>query len=354
MSLLVAAPDKFRGTATAAQVAAAASRAARRHGWSCDEVPLSDGGEGLLQAAGGASRRTVVRGPLGRPVEAEWRWLEGPPGGRVAGGDGGRVWPTAVIEMAQAAGRSLVPDPVGDQPLRATTAGVGQLVVAAVEAGARRVIVGCGGSATTDGGIGALLAVGGALARSGASLVVAADVATPFTQAARVFGPQKGATPDQVRRLTARLSRAAAAYRRHFGVEVDALAGSGAAGGLAGALAALGGRIVPGFDLVAAMVDLPRRLARADLVVTGEGRLDATSFAGKVVGGVVAQAAWRAPVLCVAGEVAPGACDRLPPHVTVVSLVERFGPGRSRLETSALVEQVVSDYLDALGRPAST
>lgn len=344
MTHLVAAPDKFRGTATSREVAQAAGRAARAAGLSADLVPLSDGGEGLLEAVGGEVRTTTVSGPLGGTVEARWRLQR-------QGGDG----PVAVIEMAEASGRHLVPHPGGDDPVRASTAGVGELIVAAVVAGARRVVVGCGGSATTDGGIGAVEAVRAAgitLAHGrgdGPELVVACDVTTPFRRAAAVFGPQKGATPLQVEELTARLARLADRYRDEFGVEVDALPGSGAAGGLGGGLAALGGRLVPGLELVASLVDLYPRLARADLVVTGEGHLDAPSLQGKVVGGVLAAVDRRVPVLCVVGDADPEVAARVAggdgAPTEVVRLVEVAGPERARRETAALVERVVSDWL---------
>jgi len=332
---LVAAPDKFRGTAGAPEVAAAAARAARALGWTADEVPMADGGEGTLEAVGGAVHRTVVPGPLGTPVEAPWRMVEaGTPG------------PTAVIEISRAAGRDLLPHPSGDEPVRADTAGVGGLVLAAVAAGARRIVVAVGGSATTDGGWGAVGVLGSAEALGGAELVVACDVTTPFVDAAAVFGPQKGATPAQVDELTGRLRGLADRYRREFGIDVTQLAGSGAAGGLAGGLAALGARLLPGFDLVAELVGLRARLAPADVVLTGEGHLDPPSFAGKVVGGVIALVGGRVPVLCVVGSADPGVELPGPPGaVRVVSLEERAGPARARAETATLVAEVVSGYL---------
>ena len=227
--------------------------------------------------SGARRTSTSVPGPLGVPTEAEWRLL-------AAGPDGG---PTAVIEMSRAAGRSLLPDPRGDDPVAADTAGVGHLMLRAREAGATRIVIGCGGSATTDGGWGAVGVVGTPAALAGVDLEVACDVTTRFVDAAAVFGPQKGASPEQVARLTDRLRSLADRYRRDFGVDVDAIPGAGAAGGLAGGLAALGARLVPGFDLVAAMTGLADRLHLADLVVTGEGHLDPPSFAGKVPGGVL-------------------------------------------------------------------
>jgi glycerate 2-kinase len=335
MPHLVAAPDKFRGTATAGQVAAAVAGAARAAGWSADEVPLSDGGEGLLEALGGSPRTTEVSGPLGRPVRAEWRMLP------AAGGRG----PTAVVEMSRAAGRALLATPQGDDPLRAGTRGVGQLLLAARDAGAARIVIGCGGSATTDGGAGAIAAVGTAAALAGVDLVVACDVTTPFRSAAAVFGPQKGATPEQVARLTARLNALAERYRAEFAVDVDALPGAGAAGGLAGGLAALGARIVPGFDLVAELNGLAGRLARADLVVTGEGHLDPPSFDGKVPGGVLELARPHCPVLCIVGDANRALLEAPPAGMEVVSLTSRFGATRARAETLALITAVTAEAL---------
>jgi len=338
---LVAAPDKFRGTLSAAQAAAAAAGAALDAGWTADEVPMSDGGEGLLDALGGAPHATTVSGPLGRPVQAEWRMLD------AAGGGG----PTAVVEMSRAAGRALLPRPRGDDPVRAGTAGVGQLLLAARDAGACRIVVGCGGSATTDGGLGAFDAVGSPAALRGVELVVACDVTTPFLDAAKVFGPQKGATPAQVEALGQRLADVAARYRRATGVDVTGVGGAGAAGGLAGGLVALGARIEPGFDFVAGLVHLADRMERADLVVTGEGHVDPPSFHGKVPGGVLGLARSRGahgrplPVLCVAGGADRALLVTPPEGMEVVSLSARFGRVRARAETAALIGQVTAEAL---------
>jgi glycerate kinase len=280
-------------------------------------------------------RTATVSGPLGRPTEAEWRFLA-PPLVEI---------PTAVVEMAAAAGRDLLAAPHGTDPLDATTTGVGQLVLAAIDAGAARVIVGCGGSATTDGGAGALEAIGSADRFDVVDLVIATDVTTTFEDAAAVFGPQKGATSDQVGILEDRLRLLRASYLTRFGVDVGVLPGAGAAGGLAGGLAALGGRIVSGFDLVAGFVHLDARLEPADVVMTGEGRLDAQSFRGKVVGRVIDRVAGRIPVLCVVGEVDPAARSLAGPGVEVVSLTEQFGEGRARAETVGLITQVVAEFL---------
>jgi len=297
---------------------------------------MSDGGEGLLDALGGTPRFAVVSGPLGAPVEAEWRMLQSADGS------------TAVVEMSRAAGRALLPRPHGDDPVRASTAGVGQLLVAARDAGARRVVIGCGGSATTDGGRGAFDAVGSPTAMHGVELVVACDVTTPFLDAAALFGPQKGATPDQVEALGHRLAEVAAHYRRDTGVDVTGVVGAGAAGGLAGGLVALGARIEPGFDFVAGLVRLAERMDRADLVVTGEGHLDPPSFHGKVPGGVLALARARTrplPVLCIAGGADRALLVAPPEGLEVVSLTARFGRVQARGETATLIGLVTAEAL---------
>ena len=271
VGVAVACPDKFRGTLAAPDAAAAMARGIRTAGF--DEVrvvPLADGGEGTLDAllAHGGSRRQVrVTGPLGDPVDAEY--------GLTPSG-------LAVIEMARASGLALVER---NDPLRASTRGTGELLAAAASGGARRILVGVGGSATTDGGLAALEALGWSL--GGLDVTVACDVTTGFLDAAARFGPQKGASEAQVALLRRRLARLADEYERRTGVDVTTLDGAGAAGGLAGGLAALGARLEPGFEVVAAEAGLEEALDGATMVVTGEGRLDETSFAGKVVGGVL-------------------------------------------------------------------
>lgn len=305
------------------------ARAAAAAGAACDAAPVADGGEGTLEALGGTVRTTTVRGPLGEPVAAEWRMR---PGG------------TAVVEMARASGLTLAGGPAGNDPLRATTAGTGELIAAALDAGATRVVVGAGGSATTDGGLAALTALNPRRRlRTGIELVVACDVDTLFVDAAEVFAPQKGATPAQVALLRRRLERLAQIYVRDYGVDVRDEPGSGAAGGLAGGLAAAGAVLVDGFDLVADAIGLAERIAAADLVVTGEGLLDAESFDGKAVGGVVELATGAGvPVLIVAGDVAAGELpEGLGPSVEVVSLVARFGRDRAMADAAGCVEEVV-------------
>jgi glycerate 2-kinase len=344
MAHLVAAFDKFRGTATAESLDAAVAASALRFGWTVDQIPMSDGGEGLLWAAGGERRTTLVTGPLGASTLAEWRM--------VTNGRDTSQASTAVIEMAQASGRALVPHPSGRDPLNASTIGVGQLIIAAVDAGATRIVVGCGGSATTDGGLGAIEVLGTKDRLQGTELIVASDVSTTFVDAASVFAPQKGANPSQVAQLRQRLVDLSLRYRQEFGVDVASLPGAGAAGGLAGGLVALGATIHPGFGLVADLVGLEDRLKPADLVVTGEGYLDPPSFAGKVVGGLAAIVAGRCPILCVVGDFdadlgQPGRSGPVPAGLEVVSLVQRFGPDRARKETIDLVAQVVAERLSA-------
>jgi glycerate kinase len=330
---IVAAPDKFRGTATAPEVAAAIGRAAAARHWACDELPLADGGEGTLDALGGPNRTTLVTDPLGDPIEAGWRH------------DGNR----AVIEMARASGLELVGGPGGNDPMAASTYGTGELIAAALDAGARRIVVGVGGSATTDGGLGAVRALYPVHRIRGVELLVACDVRTRFVDAAEVYAPQKGAGAAQVQLLRRRLERLAQVYVEDYGVDVTEIDGAGAAGGLAGGLAAIGATLVPGFDLIADEVDLAGRLEGADLVVTGEGFLDAQSFHGKVVGGVAEMAAAEdVPVVAVVGQVLddPGVADRLP----VISLVGRFGEDRAMGDTLACIEEAVGELLDARGR----
>jgi glycerate kinase len=254
-----------------------------------------------------------------------------------------------VVEMARASGLALVGGPDGNDPLRATTRGTGQLMAAALEAGARRIIVGVGGSASTDGGLGAVTALGGRQLR-GVDVVVACDVTTRFVDAAEHFAPQKGASAAQVALLKRRLERLAQVYERDFGIDVTEIEGSGAAGGLAGGLAALGAELVPGFEVVADALDLAERVAAADLVVTGEGFLDEQSFRGKAVGGVAEIAREHGvPLLVIVGD-----CyvDDLPAGIDVVSLVDRFGEARARADVLDCVGAVVGERLSppAAGR----
>jgi glycerate 2-kinase len=325
---VVVAPDKFRGTATASEVCAAVDRAVRSLGGTCESVPMADGGEGFLDVLGGPNRTTTVMGPLGDAVQAGWRLVRR----------------TAVIEMARASGLALVGGAEGNDPIAASTHGTGELISAALEQGANRILLGVGGSATTDGGLGAQRAIYPLSRLKGVRLVVACDVRTRFVDAAKVFAPQKGATPAQVQLLERRLERLAQVYREEHGVDVRDLESSGAAGGLAGGLACVGAQLVPGFEVVADEVGLAERIEDADLVITGEGFCDEQSFEGKVVGGVVelAQAA-GVPVLVVAGEVFDGVEHRVP----AISLVQRFGEARSMADAAGCIEQAVREHLSA-------
>jgi glycerate kinase len=267
---------------------------------------------------GGPNRTCEVANAFGAAVVAPWRLCD----------------EQAIIESAVVIGYvpGIAPDPARAES--ATSYGLGELIAEALRAGARQVYVGLGGSATTDGGAGALAALEGLVPFDpGCEIVLGADVTTGFLDAARVFGPQKGADPAATVRLERRLEAQAEQLRARFGRDVGVVAGAGAAGGLAGALWAAGARIVPGFELVAGHVDLATRVAASDLVVTAEGHLDATSFAGKVVGGVLAAAA-RAGVraVVVAGK-ADGDAVRLA-SAPVIDLSERFGIERSMLATA--------------------
>ena len=331
MPRVVAATDKFRGTASAAEIALAVARAAAGAGWDCDQVPVSDGGEGFADVLGGRSRLVRAHDPLGRELEAEWRLL-----------DDGR---TAVVEMALVSGLQLIGGAEANDAVAADTTGTGELIAAAVKAGARRVLVGAGGSATTDGGLAAVGVLEPHSRLRGVELVVACDVLIPFVDAARLFAPQKGASPPQVELLARRLERLVQVYRARFGVDVSAIPGGGAAGGLAGGLAAIGAALVPGFDVVAEAVNLVDRIDGADLVVTGEGALDEQSFAGKAVGGVIGLAGeLGVPALVVAGDLVG---DR--PEITaeVQILVERFGPARAMADPAGCVQEVVAGCLVA-------
>lgn len=327
-STVVLAFDKFRGTATSAELAAAGSRAADRRGWRAEGIALADGGEGSLDALGGANKFTTVTGPLGEPVEAGWR-LDGR---------------EAFIEMAASSGLLLAGGKDGNDPLAATTRGTGELIATAIELGARHVSVFLGGSATTDGGWGAIEALPPAARLKEIDLVVATDVQTLFVDAAAVFGPQKGAGPRQVTFLERRLERLVQLYDETYGVDVSTIPGSGAAGGLAGGLVAVGGRIEPGFDVIAERVELDTALAGADLVITGEGFLDAESFNGKVVGGVASWAAEQSvPVLAIVGDRDDAVA--VPSGVDVVALADRYGLDRAMTEPVALVEHLVAEAL---------
>lgn len=323
------APQAFKGSLDAVDVAAAIARGLRRV-WpeaSIDEVPLADGGEGtvraLVRATGGALHRSRVHDPLGREIDAEWGTL----------GDG----KTAVVEMAAASGLPLLGERERD-PRVTSTRGTGDLILEAATSGAHRIVIGIGGSATNDGGAGMARALGYRfldsdgrdLPEGGAALArlhhlegqtdprlvrpaieVACDVRNPLLGelgASAVYGPQKGATPDMIRELDAALAQFADVVEGFVGRGIRDVPGAGAAGGLgAGLLAFLDARLRSGADIVLDAARFDERLQGADLVITGEGRVDAQSAYGKLTQAVT-EAARRAkvPVAAIAGGTADG------------------------------------------------
>jgi len=326
---LVAAPDKFRGTATAHEAASAIIRGATSRGWTAAARPMSDGGEGFVEVLGGDVRTAVVRGPLGAPTLARWTMLEDL---------------TAIIESAEAAGRALLPSPTGDEPLSASTFGVGELIAAALRAGAACVVVGVGGTASTDGGRGCVEALESEGITIDVPLVAACDVLVRFGEAPARFGPQKGASDEQVSVLEGRLAATATWYRDRFGVDVTAVEGAGAGGGLAGGLVALGAMVCGGARFVAEAIDLAGAVQGADLVVTGEGALDSGTLEGKVVRTVL-DVSPSIPALVLAGRVDDdagrtlGASRRGPLEVVVLT---DAAAGR----TQAAIERAVATHLD--------
>jgi glycerate kinase len=276
---ILVAPDSFKGTLSASEVARAVGRGLEHGGWQVELCPVADGGEGtlevLLGALGGELVTATTSDPLGREIEASFVLTEDAIGRRVA-----------IVETASASGLALLSEDELD-PSGASTAGTGELIAAAAGAGAALIYLGVGGSATTDGGAGAIRAIEQSGGLGDASLVVLADVRTPFEQAARVYGPQKGADEEAVGRLTRRLHSLA----RTFDRDPRGLPMTGAAGGLAGGLwARLHATLVPGAAFVLDMIGFDRRMRAARAVVTGEGRLDSQSLAGKAVSEVATRA----------------------------------------------------------------
>lgn len=329
---IVIAPDSFKESLSAPDAAAAIERGVKQAfpGARTLCVPMADGGEGtvaaVLAATGGQWRTTPVSGALGEPLQAAWGWLDDS---------------TAVIEMAAAAGLEQTP-PERRDPLRASSGGVGELLRAALDAGARRIILGLGGSATNDGGAGMLAALGvrfldangldlppgGAalqqLARidvqgldprlAGVQIDIASDVDNPLCGpqgASHTFGPQKGASPEQVALLDRSLARLADICARDLGRDMRDAPGAGAAGGLGyAAHAFLNARFRPGVELVAEVGKLAQAMEGAALAFTGEGRMDAQTLRGKTPAGV-ARIARRAgvPVVALAGSLGEGYQD---------------------------------------------
>lgn len=323
--MICVAPDSFKGTLTALEAAECIERGLKKtlKHIAVRKVPMADGGDGTVQtiveATGGRMVTKRVADPLGRPVRA----------GFGLSGDG----QTAVIEMAAASGLALL-KPAEFNPLKTTTRGTGELIRAALDKGAGKILIGIGGSATNDGGTGMARALGvrfldakgkdipeggGALdaldsidvskldERIADTVVeVACDVDNPLTGrrgAAHIYGPQKGATPAMVRQLDAGLKNMAKVIKRDLGVSINSVPGAGAAGGLgAGLMAFLGGVLRPGIDIVMDAVQLSRRLKGCHLVITGEGRMDAQTINGKTPSGVARAAKELGlPVIAIAG-----------------------------------------------------
>jgi glycerate 2-kinase len=293
---VVVAPDPFKGTLGASEVIAPLAGPLREAGYEVDGIPLADGGEGtaeaLLAALGGRRTEVDAHDPLGRPVRSWYATL----------GDG----QVAVVETVAASGLGLVAEAERD-PERASTRGTGDLIVAAAKQAAT-VLVGVGGSATTDGGRGAVEAIAAAGGVGEARIVCLCDVRIPWELAAPEFAPQKGADAAAVARLSARLSR----YALELPRDPTGVPRTGAAGGLAGGLwAACGADLVDGARFIADRVGLDERLLGAAAVVTGEGRLDTTTLDGKTVAEVARRAALaRVPVYAVVGEDASSAAER--------------------------------------------
>jgi glycerate 2-kinase len=373
---VLAAPDKFRGTLSAAQAARAIAAGWRRARPSdvVEEVPMADGGEGtldaLVDALEGERHSATVSGPLGDPVQAAYGLVDTPEGR------------TSVVEMAAASGLGLIGRHRRD-PLRATTRGTGELLLAAcrTDPTPRRAIVCIGGSATNDGGAGMAQALGvrlldgegRPLGPGGASLlrlarvdvsglarevrsvavVVASDVDNPLVGpegASTVYGPQKGASPEDVFLLDRALRHYAAVLHRDLGIDVRDQAGAGAAGGLgAGLIAFLGARLRPGVEVVMEAVGLRSRIELADLVVTGEGRFDAQSLRGKTAAGVLAAAGEAGvPVAVVCGQAEEGVG---PEGVAVASLTGRFGVERAMEDTRRALEELTAELAASVGAP---
>jgi glycerate kinase len=363
---VLCAPDKFKGTLGAVGAAEAMARGARLAGpnVSAETCPVADGGEGTLDALvvamGGTIQRATVIGPLGEPVEARYG----------IAGDGR----TAIVELAEASGLTLVPAERRD-PTRTTTYGTGQLVRLAAARGCISVIVGVGGSATCDGGLGLAQALGAQVYDSGGRRIdhplsggmlgevarvepppalpqirVACDVTNPLTGprgAAVVYGPQKGADPEQVALLDAGVAHLAAL----LGGDPDA-PGAGAAGGAGYGLATLcGARLERGVDLVLDALGFAERCRGADLVLTGEGRLDHQTLAGKAVAGVAAAAHQAGvPAIAIVGATGLGAEAVIDParggflH-RFVSLSERYGEERAMRETESAITEAAREIV---------
>ena len=323
---VLVAPDSFKGTLSASAVAAAIGRGLERAGLEADLCPVADGGEGtmavLLERTGGEIVTVPASDPLGRPIAASFALL----------GDGS----SALVEVAAASGLDLVAPGERDAEA-ASSAGTGELIAAAIACGARRVLVAAGGSATTDGGSGALEAIAAAGGLDGASLTVLCDVRTPFEQAADVFGPQKGADAAAVARLRRRLQ----AFGLPSGIPM-----SGAAGGLAGGLwARSGATLVPGGAFVLEALDFDRRLLASAAVIVGEGSLDVTSLEGKIT----AEIATRARQLGVPAHAIVGRCalTRFDARILDLQEIREAGDEQAIARAARDLSQVIAPQVAA-------
>lgn len=331
MNILIA-PDKLKGTLTSTEAGAIMKQAivATQPDHHVMVVPLADGGDGTLDAFGGANRFTQVTDPLGKQVTAAWRYEE--------------QSNTAIIESAMASGLVLVGGKEKNDAVKALSTGTGELIAEAVSQGATNIIVGIGGSAMSDGGLGAITALENT-DLSGVSIKVACDVETLFEDAAKVFGPQKGASPQDVIYLTKRLTDLRNLYKEQYGIDVGEIPGSGAAGGLGGGLFALGATFNQGFKLIATEVGLYDHLSAANVIITAEGKLDSTSFVGKVPGELIALAKTTGtPVVIIAGSIAPDvACDL--DNVYCLSLSNIVGPAQSLSNPQKAITKVIREHL---------
>lgn len=290
MSILVA-PDSFKGTFAAAQVSAHIAAGIRAAGAAAVELPVADGGEGTFEV--------LVRGLDARPVRVR---TVGPWGDDVETAVALTPDGSAVIELAFASGLNLPAS--GDRdPVQASTYGTGVMMAEAVRLGARRLLVAAGGSATTDGGAGAIAAIEERGGLHGAEVLVLSDVTTRFGDAARVFGPQKGAGPATVETLTRRLEDLAEGFARELGRDPRPVERTGAAGGFSGGMwAKYGARLVSGADLVLDLLGFDAQAAASSAVVVGEGRLDSQTSQGKIIAAVLARSG-TTPVYAVVGSV---------------------------------------------------
>jgi glycerate kinase len=331
-SIALVAMDKFRGTASARDLCNAVVRALQANNFVADLQPMSDGGEGFRDAFAGEEVVVEVPGPLGAPVDARITLDDSSSGRR------------AVLEIAEVVGRDQLVSPTRREALDASSAGVGHLIVNAVELGATSILIGCGGSATSDGGLGCyrvLRAAGGLVV----PVSVATDVTARFSGLLR-YAEQKGVHPDDLVELEQRLMDMRALYLKEQGVDVELLERSGASGGIPAALAALGASLTNGFEVVASSVNLLERIEQSSLIITGEGRLDAGSLEGKVTSGVASMVGEGAALLVVCGSVEREAALAFQfhfPNARIVSLVELFGEERAMADALACVEIVVAE-----------